>query len=1078
MTDRTRRSLPTIDSGDSSRGGRARLRLPDGSKIDLERRDFLRLSAAASATAALGGGAAGCAAEPEHILPRTLRPEPVRIGQPLHYATTCLACPGGCGIVATTRQGRVVKVEGNAAHPLNRGVLCARGQATVLDLYDPDRIRKSLLQARGKQAPLSLSAEQLDARVVAALQRVQKTNRVRLLTGAMSGWAMRGLVKDFLAAFPGARHVAWEPLAALVQNRIQARRQAYGGGPRTGYDFYHHPERADLIVALGAEFLDAAPSSMQMAQAFGERRHPDAGGGMSKLWVFEGRMSLTGSNADRRFRVRPSQLGDVALALAHAILVEQRHGPLGAEPLLARHLAPFAPDAVATRTGVAVDALRDVARGLVEAAGKSLVIAGGSASSGDAGLRLELAVNLLNTALGNDGVTVDHDLPSYRHAADASLSELTEELRQGQVEVLIIHGTNPVFSAPPELGFAEALGHVGVVVVISDRVDETAQLADLVAAATHPLESWGDVEPALVLRGVVQPAMRPLGEMRSLGDWLAAWALTVDASGRLVQAKRATEPEGAVSSATYHYIREFWRREVHPAWAHGRDFETFFRDVLHSGFADWPPPERHAEEAPSFDPKALGGVKPAAAEPPPLELSLFASHALYDGRQANNGWLQEYPDPVTRITWDSWAGMSPARMRALELEDGDLCEVKAAGRTVTLPVVAVPGQHDAVVSVPLGNGRMAVGRVGNDVGANGFLLAATADRGSCYCGHAAEVTKLGGRRPLAVPQGEKVIDLSVRPLIPYTTLSAYRSEPSSGTERPAGEISIWPRYEYPDTRWGMAIDLSRCIGCGACTIACQAENNIPVAGRKGVINGREMHWLRVDRYYRMPVEPRRARTPEEVEQQRRLRAQAEADDAWLQNPEVLHHPLMCQHCENAPCETVCPVGATQHSSDGLNVQVYNRCVGTRYCSNNCPFKARRFNWFDYSADQVNLISRILQPGLKRISTLNHRWPLALKNNPEVTVRSRGVMEKCTFCVQRIAVGRGRAKDENRALRDGDVVPACAQTCPTRAIHFGNLSDPNSEVARLRGSPRGLTMLDEQKLGTSVTYLTKVRNDGR
>jgi molybdopterin-containing oxidoreductase family iron-sulfur binding subunit len=328
---------------------------------------------------------------------------------------------------------------------------------------------------------------------------------------------------------------------------------------------------------------------------------------------------------------------------------------------------------------------------------------------------------------------------------------------------------------------------------------------------------------------------------------------------------------------------------------------------------------------------------------------------------------------------------------------------------------------------------------------------------------------------MAVPQGSMTIDLSVRPLLPYAKLSEVKANPKAGTERPKGDWSIWPGHAYPETRWGMSVDLSKCIGCGACTIACQAENNIPTAGKKGVIRGREMHWLRVDRYHRMPV-PRTAKTREAVATAAEARKRAEENLDWLDEPEVIFHPLMCQHCENAPCETVCPVGATNHSSDGLNVQAYNRCVGTRYCSNNCPFKARRFNWFDYSKDRSSWLTRILEPALTQIANMNVRWPLPLKNNPEVTVRSRGVMEKCTFCVQRIEKGRGRAKDENRKIRDGDVVPACMQTCPTQAIRFGNLVDSESEVAKLRSGPRALTMLDEQKLGTSVTYLTKVRND--
>ena len=695
------------------------------------------------------------------------------------------------------------------------------------------------------------------------------------------------------------------------------------------------------------------------------------------------------------------------------------------------------------------------------------------ASTGPAGLALEVAINLINASLGSVGKVVDFAYPSQQSGGrQADLARLADDLRNGRVDVLLIAGSNPVFNAPPVLGFAEAMSHVPAVIAIADRQDETAMLADLLCAASHPLESWSDAEPVRNVVALSQPAMRPVGEMRSLSDLLVRWGASVQDSGPLVEADKLASKRGAaVQSGGYHFLRAFWQEKIFPRVASGRDFDSFWLDLLHSGVITLPGVES-AEDPPTFRTASLS--LPPVEKSGDIELVLFAPHAVYDGRGANNGWLLEYPDPVSRITWDSWVAMSRIMMGSLALKNGDLVDVTAAGYTIRLPAFEQAGQHDKVVSVPLGFGRTAAGEVGNGVGANGFLLAAATALGTRFAGQTASLRVTGKHTELAIPQGESVIDLNERPLIPVTTLCEYQDDSSAGTEAPEKGKSIWPGHTYKDVRWGMSIDLSACIGCGACTIACQAENNIPTAGRKGVIRGREMHWLRVDRYYKMPV-PRTSKTPEEAHKVEEARQKAKSRE-WLDEPQVLFHPVMCQQCENAPCETVCPVGATTHSSEGLNQQAYNRCVGTRYCSNNCPFKVRRFNWFDYSRDRDSFLSRILEPAVTKIGQMNARWPIPLKNNPEVTVRTRGVMEKCTFCVQRITVARHKAKDENRPVADGDVVPACAQTCPTQAIKFGNLVDPKSEVARENASKRGLHMLNDQNVGTSVTYLSKVRNE--
>ncbi len=1066
----TRRHLPLIQDG--SPADSVRVEFPNGKGFSLDRRDFLRLSAVGTAAAGLASAAAGCAPQREEILPRPVRPEEARVGLALHYATNCFGCPAGCGLVAKAREGRVIKVEGNASHPINRGALCSRGQASVLELYDGDRLRKSVQVSRGKTATIEMSNDAVDQAIAKALQKARGSSKVRLLTGVITGPAMRNLVDEFLSSFPGSRHVVWEPLGVLTQNVMEAQGRSYGERVLPQY----HVDRAELIVSFGGDVLDTWLSPMQFAKDWASRRDPDDTREMSRLWVFEGRMSLTGSNADKRFRVRPSRLADVALALVHEIIAVRKFGALASDSAIVDALQGRGIDAMASRIGMPADELRKVAAALIAKAGASLVVAGGPASTdASSGLLLETAVNLLNSALGNDGVTVDARQVSHQSAGShGELALLVDEMRAGKVDVLLVWGTNPVYAAPPVLGFAEAMSHVGFVTTVADRLDETSLHADIVCAGAQPLESWADVEPIAGVVSISQPAMLPIGEMRSLSDVLVVWGAIGGGKDSLLAVRKMAQADEKVPSAGYHYIRNKWKIDIYPRLAGAADFETFWVELLHTGVVVLDRDSAAANPPRTFRALALREAMREGAKDAEIEVVLFASHGMYDGRMGNNGWLFEVPDPITRITWDSWVSLSPKRMRALELSNGDYCEVTAAGTTLRLPAFEQAGQHDDVIAIPLGYGRSAAGLVGNGVGVNAFELTAMGPFGPQFSGHGAKLVKAKGATVLAIPQGEAIIDLNERPLIPLTTLTAFKKNAGAGAEAPGQGPSIWPALKYPETRWGMAIDLSKCIGCGACTVACQAENNIPTAGRKGVIAGREMHWIRVDRYFAAPV-PRTAESPEAKQKIAQAREEMKSGQ-WLDAPEIVYQPLMCQHCDNAPCETVCPVGATNHSAEGLNVQAYNRCVGTRYCSNNCPFKARRFNWFDYSQDRNSWFTRIFQPEVPKLANMNARWPLPLKNNPEVTVRSRGVMEKCTFCVQRIAEGRGKAKDEKRGMKDGDIVPACQQTCPTQAIRFGNMVDETSEVARLRKSKRGLTMLNDQNVGASVTYLSKVRND--
>ncbi|HSM50395.1 MAG TPA: 4Fe-4S dicluster domain-containing protein, partial [Thermoanaerobaculia bacterium] len=514
----------------------------------------------------------------------------------------------------------------------------------------------------------------------------------------------------------------------------------------------------------------------------------------------------------------------------------------------------------------------------------------------------------------------------------------------------------------------------------------------------------------------------------------------------------------------YHFLRTAWaaRLGLDPA---APAFDEAWNGILRDGAWQGPLPEAGARP---FAAASMALLAALPAPPDGLELQLYPHLALADGRAANNGWLQELPDPITRISWGGALSLAPRRFDEMGLADGDLVEIDAGHAQLVAPAYRHAGMHLDQVALPLGLGREACGVIGAGVGPNGFPLRLLADGRLLGSGLPVAIRKAGGNEALALAQGSDVIDRDRRPIVPATTLTAYERDPKSGTEQQHGGPSAWPAYDYPNARWAMAIDLSRCNGCGKCVLACQAENNVPVVGRRGILDGREMSWMRIDRYYDAP--------------RKDGRWGAEVWDGPLEvveEPRTLFEPMLCQHCENAPCETVCPFVATMHSEDGLNQQIYNRCVGTRYCANNCPFKVRRFNFWEHGKAQESAFFRWLEPRIELSANLNARQPMQMKNNPEVTVRSRGVMEKCSFCVQRIRAARAeevRAGGTGDRFPDGAVVPACMEACPTGAIVFGDINDPGSRVAALAASPRAMRLLEALGVAPSISYLTKVRND--
>ena len=1032
---------------------------PDATPLD--RREFLRLSGTLAAAGALAS--AGCQPPQEATIPFHDMPESLvdGMGRARFFHTVLDGSP----VLVRTREGRPILVAPSPTDASGRG-LSVRHHAALMDLYDPDRARGPLSVRRGKGAPVASSwsvlGPDLAARVTAAGAKAV------LLTGPVAGPALATAIAG-LSAKTGLRHVAWTPLEsdAAAAAWSQAFGEAKGARPRL--------DRADLVVGLGAEFLDRPDDGLE--KDFATRRAPDADGkGMSRFVQLEGRLTLTGANADRRIRVRDSHLAAVAAALAHELVVVRKIGPLAADPEVGKALAPYAVDAVSKQTGLPAAALAALAGELAAAAGRAVVVAGGSASASASGPALELAAILLNLSLGafEAGLLEEGGAAVPAAGSAAALAALAEEMRAGKVELLLVAGANPAYDAPASVKFADAVAKVPFVVSLNDRLDETSLLADLLAPASHPLECWGDAALPRGLVAVQQPVIQPLFDTRGLLDVvvdLAAAAGDPAAAAAVASARAATAkaplPAAAAPAASpsvaWHYLRAAWAPRLGPQPGTPA-FEAAWNEVLRAGSWQGPVPAAAPRKLAPAALALLAGLPEAGG----LELQLYPHLALADGRSGNNGWLHELPEPITRITWGGALSIAPRRFDEMKLANGDLVEVDAGHAKLVAPAYRHAGMHHDQVALPLGLGRAACGAIGAGIGPNAFPARLLANGRLLAAGLPVTIRKAGGNERLAVGQGNDILDRDRRPIVPTTTLTAYEKDRKAGTGQQEGGPSAWPEHPYPNARWAMAIDLSKCNGCGKCVIGCQAENNIPVVGRHGMLDGRPMSWIRIDRYYDAPKKDGRW--------------DAEVWDGPLdvvEEPQALFEPMLCQHCENAPCETVCPFVATMHSEDGLNQQVYNRCVGTRYCANNCPFKVRRFNFWEYAKKQESALFRMLEPRIRRNAELNARVPMQMKNNPEVTVRSRGVMEKCSFCVQRIREARAEATRDGKGKEhfpDGAVVPACMEACPTGAITFGDVNAPASKVASLAASPRAMKLLDSLGVKPSISYLTKVRND--
>ncbi|AGH95727.1 TAT-variant-translocated molybdopterin oxidoreductase [Pseudobdellovibrio exovorus] len=966
----------------------------DGDKW--HRREFLKLMGASVALTT----AAGCIRRPvQKIVPYNKQPEEVVVGMSNWYTSAYFDGQEGLGLLIKSREGRPVHIEGNPNNPLTKGAVSSRAQASLLGLYDPERLqgpkRNLLNEKRTNKETVSVSWDDLDNKVVAEL----KKGSVYILSGNISSPATQAVIDDFGKAF-GSQHVVWEPLAN--DDVVEGQKAAYGEAVVPAYRF----DRAKMIVSVDADFLGTWLTPVNFTRQFTDgRKNIET---MNRLVSFDSTYSLTGANADIRYRIKPSQQLTVVMGLISEVIGSTSYA--SSEALKAA-LAPF--KTAAADLKISEENFKKVAADLIKNAGESLVVAGGIQTRTEDSLNLQVAVNFLNTILGNEGKTVLAKKANNRlKASYDSLIDLVKKMNAGSVKTLIIYRSNPLYALSKDVGFAEALKNVPTVVYAGDTMDETAQFSHYVATDNHALETWGDVEFSSGVYSIQQPLIRTMYDTRSFQLSLMTWAYLANQG-----------PKRLVTYETYYdYLRAFWKEEMAPKLAKGRDFETFWSDLLQSGVVG---EAESSASARSFRTEAFTAIKKKNTGSE-LELALYPTVQIGDGTLANVAWLQELPDPVTKIVWDNYASVSIKTAERLKLKQGDIVELKVGDKKLNIPLHIQPGLHDEVVAISVGYGRTKAGRVGNGIGQDAYQLSSVVNNHVVFAGLALELKKTGKRYDLVTTQGHD--SMEGRQIVVQATNKDYAANKQANIHR-HHTWSIWSGHQYNGHKWGMAIDLNTCTGCSACVTACQSENNIHVVGKKYVMQGREMHWLRIDRYYTGDIE----------------------------NAEAVFQPVMCQHCDNAPCETVCPVAATVHSSEGLNEMVYNRCVGTRYCANNCPYKVRRFNWFNYA----KLIEK----------------PMHMALNPEVMVRPRGVMEKCTFCVQRIKEAKNKAKNDGRALKDGDVKVACQTACPTGGIIFGDLNDENSAVAKaFKAEPRSYALLEEWYAKPSVRYMTKIRNN--
>jgi len=985
------------------------------------RRDFLKMMGFGMSAAAL----AACEAPIRKAIPYVNKPVDIDPSIANYYASSYINGGDYCSIVVKTREGRPIKIEGNALSSVSRGGTSPQVEASVLSLYDNSRLRGPKV---GKD---KITWEDLDRQVVAKLDAIAaKGGQIRIVSNTILSPSTKASIELFKAKYPTTQHIQYDQVSQY--GMLKANEESFGTAIIPSYDF----SKASTIVGVAADFLSTWIAPVEFSKQYGQTREvSEEKKDMSRHYQFESILSLTGANADHRTQIKPSEEGAIVIQLYNSIASKSGKPNLSG--------------------GLEKPVITKAAEDLWASRGKSLVVAGSNDKA------IQLLVNGINDMLGNYGSTIRTDMPvNYRQGNDETMASFVADADAGKLDGVIFYNCNPVYDHPMGEKLAAAFKKISLTISTSYKEEETGTLANYKAPDHHYLESWNDVEPRKDHYSLSQPAITPIFKSRPAQESFMIWS-------------------GEPTADYFKFVKNNWK-----SWFYKDqtvDFQAFWDKCLYDGVLELP--TAAVAEAVSFSGDAESAARSIVSNYKSgggFELVIYESGAVGNGSQANNPLLQELPDPITKAVWDHYVTVSPADAADINFSESitKYFAITINGKTLKLPGLIQPGQVPGTIGVALGYGRTMAGKVADGIGQNLYPFVSMLNGSLRYGALGVKFEKTDETYQIAQTQTHNTY-MGRHTIIQETSLSSFKDphwdrefhpEVSTWTDPEhkvaPGDVAIWKGHEYNDHHWGMSIDLNTCIGCGACVVACNVENNISLAGRDEVIRRREMHWLRIDRYYSSDAPADDWRGIEE----------AAAD------PEVIFQPMLCQHCNNAPCETVCPVAATTHSTEGLNQMVYNRCIGTRYCANNCPYKVRRFNWFKYHDNaQFATSNPAMNTDLGKMVL-----------NPDVTVRSRGVMEKCSFCVQRIQAGKLTAKRERRPMNDGEVVTACQAACSTGAIVFGDVNNPQSKLSKLlrirpkdekhphkvdmiADNPRAYQVLEEIGVKPNIWYLTKVRN---
>ncbi len=974
---------------------------PDTSKMSgISRRKFLAL---VGASAAVAGTACSDYPDKGEIVPYKNKPEEITLGKANYYASTCTGCSSSCGILIKTREGRPIKIDGNPDHPVSKGKICAQGQASIMGLYDPDRLQSPMIK-RGNRL-VDTDWQKVDDEIILGLSTIGNSE-IAIITNRLTSPTEEKVLNDFINEYPSAKVYSCEQFNTGIKDK--AWEKCYGSD---SFPFVKIDE-AEVIVSLDSDFLGTDSNKIENMRHFSNGRDV-----MSKkfnrLYSVESNFSLTGLNSDYRLKLKPDLQYNFVMSLINEL---QKRNIINSS----LNASSFSFSDLITENGFSEKDLNYLIDDIIKYRGKSIILAGDHLEE-----KIHIAVNYLNNELGNNNLCeMEREKDSIRSLATvAELKDLVAKMNAGNVGMIIHYGSNPVYNLPADLDYSSAIQNVDLVVTLTEMVNESSYSSNFVLPIHNMLEAWGDSKTEKGYYTLQQPVIAPLYNTRQKESILLTW-IAGDSS--------------SYNETVYHeYLKNNWQDKIYPGLISKLGFNQTWYAALHDGVIK---SSESVNNTFRFNNSVLSELENRKSESNGITIYIKESYSVKDGRFANNGWLQELPHPVSKVTWDNYAAISLATANNIGVKNNDLINIKLNERSLSIPAFIQPGLSDDTIVLETGYGRRNSGTVAENVGFNVNALVST-EGSTPWLFTNAEIKKGSGTYKLVTAQviidfeNEKHMKIpEERGIIREGTVKGYLKDPDFIKREATPHLdSVNPPVEYDGLKWGMSIDLNKCTGCSECVIACNVENNIPVVGKEEVDNGREMHWLRIDRYY--------SGIPEE--------------------PKANTQPMLCQNCDQAPCENVCPVVATTHSPDGLNQMVYNRCVGTRYCSDNCPYKVRRFNFFNFRSD--------FNDGYQESPVF------ALLQNPEVTIRSRGVMEKCTFCIQRISDARSDATKEGREIKGTDVTTACQDACGTNAIQFGDINAKDSEFYKYRNHELGYYVLEELNIKPNVTYLAKLKN---